>query len=133
MNSQKTGFTLVEMIVVVVIIAVLVAIAIPAYIKTQERAFDKDAVGSLKLIQAAEKIYRLEAGHYYPPSGSQSDPATINTNLKLGLPVSSPKWTYTANSTGNTSALRTGGSSVRTWSLPIASEDSTCSPVGNCP
>lgn len=133
MKNSRCGFTLVELIIVVIIIGILASIAIPAYMHTQERAFDSDAKASVKLIQAAERIYRLESGFYYPPSGSVSVNSTINTNLKLSLPVTTPKWTYTANSTGNASALRTSGSHIRTWTLLIANDNATCSPPANCP
>lgn len=133
MKKITKGFTLVELIVVVIIIGILVAIAVPAFLKTQERAFDKDAIASLKLIQAAEKIYRQETGFYYPPTGSVTLPSDINTNLKLSLPVTSPKWNYTITTTGDTSdstAVRNGG--TRTWDLPITTDEPVCT-TGDCP
>lgn len=132
MKNRKSAFTLVELIIVVIIIGILAAIAIPAYIKTQERAFDKDAQASVKLIQAAERVYRLENNFYYPNSGSTSSNIAINNNLRLTLPTSSPKWTYTVDSTGGTNALRTGGADIRTWTLPIEIDDPACSGAG-CP
>jgi len=136
MKNRKSAFTLVELIIVVIIIGILAAIAIPAYIKTQERAFDKDAQASVKLIQAAEKVYHLENNFYYPYSGSTSSHIAINNNLRLTLPTSNLKWTYTVNSVGGTtstaSALRTGGADIRTWTLPIGNDDPACSGAG-CP
>lgn len=135
MKNWKSAFTLVELIIVVIIIGILVTIGMISYIKTQERAFDNDARASVKLIQAAERVYRLENGFYYPNGGSTSSHIDINNNLRLTLPTSSLKWTYTVNSAGGTSsasALRTGGADIRTWILPMGSDDATCSGAG-CP
>jgi len=133
MKKITKGFTLVELIVVVIIIGILVAIAVPAFLKTQERAFDKDAIASLKLIQAAEKIYRQETGFYYPPTGSETDPSNINTFLKLSLPKDATrKWNYSVDSTGSGSMGRTDTGTSRTWALPITDEEPGCSGT-SCP
>jgi len=118
------AFSLIELIVVIIILGILAAISIPAFQKTQERAFDNDAKASLKLIQSAEKIYRLETGFYYPPGSTDGNHSTINTNLRLSLPVTTSKWNYTVDgTTGESKAVRSGGTDIRTWELPIDQED----------
>jgi len=58
-----------------------------------EKAIDKEAIANLKLIQAAEKIYRMEIGGYYASTPPHID--NINTNLRLELPAGSDrKWDY---------------------------------------
>ena len=128
---NKKGFNLVELIIVIIIIGILVAIAIPSFLYTQERAFDKDAVASLKLIQAAEKIYHMEMGNYFPVSGSETDHAKINEILRLSLPTTSLKWNFSVDSTASGTAQRTDGA-TRNWSLPVSNDDPAC--VGaSCP
>lgn len=92
-RALVTGFTLIELITVVIIIAILASLAVPNYIKTVERAKDKEAIVNLKLIMAAEKIYKMGNGNYYPPGNTQT--SDINAiNLGLGLDLNVSTWNY---------------------------------------
>ena len=124
---NKKSFTLIELVIVVLIIGVLAVIGMPSYTKAKERVLDKEAKSNLALIQAAEKIYRMEAGHYYPPAGTDSAIASINTNLKLNLP-SATSWSYAVTSTNQTTASRLP--SGRTWTLAPAADTASCSGSG---
>ncbi|MCM8795779.1 MAG: hypothetical protein NC928_03750, partial [Candidatus Omnitrophica bacterium] len=67
---------------------------ISQYIPARERALGKEAIANLKLIAAAERIYRMETGRYCT---DRSTPAchtlnAINTQLKLSLTTTN--WTY---------------------------------------
>ncbi len=82
-NKSKTkplSFTLIELLMVIVIIIILAGIAIPNFAKAKERALTKEAIANLKLIAAAEKVYRMEYSTYYGPEGGI---ANINDYLKL--------------------------------------------------
>ncbi len=125
-NRKPRGYNLIEIIIVVIIIGILVTFAMPQFAKTRERAFDNEAKANLRLMQAAEKIYKMEIGGYYGPSNVI---AAINTNLKLSLPATS-KWNYSVAASGDASAVRTTGD--RTWSLGIAADDPGCVGAG-CP
>lgn len=136
---KKKGFSLVEVVVVIIIIGILVALALPGFGVTKERTLDKEAKASLRLIQAAQKIYRMEMGFYFPrdpsnPTGrSSSDVSEINTSLKvrLRLPPTPPQalsWNYMVDSvTQQIRATRnkTGG---RYLILPFGSDTFTCTP-----
>jgi len=106
-----------ELIVVVVIVGILATFAMPAFINSREKALDKEAAANLKLIQAAQKIYRMETRNYIDcPNASD-----INTNLRLDIPTGSPKWNYLTRgpltaSPGCAQAARVGGNN-RTWYL----------------
>lgn len=96
---RKIAFTLVEILVVVIIVGVLATLGLINYTGIKEHAYGKEAQANLKLITAAEKIYQLETGVYYPtPYVSSPSTADINTNLKLSLPTSG-NWTYSITST----------------------------------
>ncbi|MDD5120852.1 MAG: type II secretion system protein [Candidatus Omnitrophica bacterium] len=124
------GFTLVELIIVITVIGILVAFASPQFAVTKERALDREAKATIALIQAAEKIYKMEEGPYYPsPAGSTSNIANINANLRLSLPVSSSAWTYTVNSAAQTATATRSG---RTWTATFTGGDPSCSGAG-CP
>jgi prepilin-type N-terminal cleavage/methylation domain-containing protein len=128
MKQPGRAFSMVELIVVVLIIAILVAFAMPQFTSTRERAFDNEAKANLKLIQAAEKIYRMEIGGYYGPEG---DIAQMNSVLRLSIPLTS-KWDYNITDVNGTGTAARTSSPVRTWTLPIAQDDPGCSGTG-CP
>jgi type II secretory pathway pseudopilin PulG len=130
---RKEGMTLLEVLAIVIIIGILAAIALPNFAPIREKALDKEATASLKLIQAAEKIYKLETDFYYPYSGTETVQGTINTNLKLSLPTDNTtrKWTYTVKSTGCADATRYSGPDSRQWNLTITNTGEPSS--GACP
>jgi len=136
---KRKSFTLVEILVVIVIIAILAALALPGFSLTKERSLDREAKANLRIIQAAEKIYRMEVGYYYPPGATTVVISDINSNLKLGLPSNQVSWTYRFdNSVGGSekaTATRavTGG---RTWTIlfpPGSSDTPCCTPSSDCP
>jgi prepilin-type N-terminal cleavage/methylation domain-containing protein len=108
-NRQK-AFSLMEMMVVIVIIGILGTISIVHFKGSQESALDKEAQSNLKLIAAAEKIYRMEAGEYV----AAGDETAINTALRLMLPTgANRKWSYSVtrpagNNTFEARSNRTG-------------------------
>ncbi len=112
LNKQRTGFTIVELIVVIVILAVVAIISLPGFNKMRESSLDHEARANLKLIQAAEKIYRLEMATYY----SASNTGAINDNLTLSLPTTGANWNYTVYGATETvftaNATRVGGTRV---------------------
>ena len=54
-NNTKTGFTLVEIMIVVLIIGILLAIAIPNFVAARESSRAKACVGNLKQIDSAKQ------------------------------------------------------------------------------
>jgi type II secretory pathway pseudopilin PulG len=93
-----------ELLIVIIVIGILAAIALPNFTPMREKTIEKEAVATLQLLQAAEKIYRMEAGDYYPFFGGGgpsaiSDHSQINANLKLMLPLAGP-WGYRVKNTG---------------------------------
>lgn len=133
----KRGVSIVELIIVIIIIAILASLAMPIVSKTRERALDKEATANLKLIQAAEKIYRIENTFYYHLSGT-ADTLGINLNLRLSLSTGETRnWDY--NVTGGTTGFNTQGRRYnppagwdRTWSINQTQDEPTCS-GSNCP
>ncbi|MFZ5801173.1 MAG: prepilin-type N-terminal cleavage/methylation domain-containing protein [Candidatus Omnitrophota bacterium] len=136
MEKRKvtTGFTLIEVIVVVIIVSILVSLSVPLYNRTLERSRDYEAKSNLKLIQAAEEIYRTKNGFYYPNSPGETDINAIN--LALGLNLNERYWDYIVESgvnvfsAGATRLPPTGGFN-RGYSIDNASSEPLCS--GNCP
>jgi len=61
-TSRKSGFTLVEIMIVVAIIGLLAAIAIPNFVRARESAQAKACINNLRQIDGAVDQYALEAG-----------------------------------------------------------------------
>lgn len=67
---RGSGFTLVEVIVVVAVLAIVVAIALPSLENARKTAFEGRAVGMLKTYSTANQQYRVRFGSY---AGSSAD------------------------------------------------------------
>lgn len=76
---NKSGFTLIELIIVVTIITILAAIAIPAYVGQQKRAARTEAYTNLEALRLLEEQFFAENGEYAPAGGG-----TINYNATPG-------------------------------------------------
>lgn len=109
MKKLKTGFTLIELIVVVLISGILATIAIPTYRHASERTFDREAIANLKILQGSQRVYHNEIGHYYPAIGIVSNIVNINGNLGVLLPAGGNRnWNYSVCTDGSSQAVRNG-------------------------
>lgn len=133
---QKHAFTLIELVMVIVIIGILATLGLANFQRSREQVLGREAQANLKLIAAAERAYRLEAGEYYPSSGTEGDIPDINMNLKLLL---SPEtnWDYTITGGSNTFSITaarvgTGGMLDCVYTLDSADTDGEPNPA-NCP
>lgn len=123
---EKSGFTLLELIVVIIVIGILASIALPIYTKAMENAYDQEAITNLKLIKAAATIYFSEHGEY--PEGCASGifntcTQQINQMFHLNLPIIwPPHWAYSfvpppSRDSFYASACRLGPSGFRSWRI----------------
>jgi len=130
MKNRKLAFTLVELMIVVLVVAILATIGIPGYLKSKKRAIQKEGISSVKLIAAAERIYRMERDSYfyYPNSGAISTVGDINDNLKLFLNTSN--WTYTLTNTGGVIQIQAANSSGCTYTISTSNLDVEPTPSG---
>ncbi|MBS0660059.1 MAG: prepilin-type N-terminal cleavage/methylation domain-containing protein [Verrucomicrobia bacterium] len=60
LNHHRSGFTLVEIMIVVAIIALLAAIAVPGFLRARKRAQGTTMKNDLRLIDAAKDQYAIE-------------------------------------------------------------------------
>jgi type IV pilus assembly protein PilA len=80
---DSTGFTLVELIIVIVIVGTLVAIAVPLYSHYTETAKVREAVGMIKAIKTSQKVEGVKTSKYYSATGG----AASSIFLQKGIDV----------------------------------------------
>lgn len=89
-NARKSGFTIVELLIVIVVIAILTVIGVVTYNGIISRAQETSVQHDMKNIAKQLEIYKVEIGRY-PTSTALQD---------LGIKVN--KQTYGVNPTGAT-------------------------------
>ena len=106
MNKIKntlSGFTLVELIIVVVIVGGLAVLAIPRYRSTMEAVKSREGVGILTALMGAQKRYALENGGAYTSTLTDLDitiPASTSFNAPT-IATSNPIASIVRNNTNN--------------------------------
>jgi prepilin-type N-terminal cleavage/methylation domain-containing protein len=83
-KAGRSGFTMVELLIVLVIIGILAAVSAPIYSANTKRANASDAVAAMSLIRQAEREYALRnigAFHVVTDGNLYGDTA-LNVDLK---------------------------------------------------
>ncbi len=62
--KQPSGFTIVELLIVIVVIGILAAITIVAYSGVQQKARDAARTSDIKQVQKAIDLYYVDSGNY---------------------------------------------------------------------
>ena len=81
LHKNRSGFTLVEIMIVVAIIALLAAIAVPGFLRARKRSQATRILEDLRLIDAAIDQYAIETNK---KAGDTADWADIQAYLKTG-------------------------------------------------
>ncbi len=138
MIKKEESFTIVELIVVVIIIGILATLGITQYLSSREQALNKEAQVNLKLILAAERVYRMEnIDSKYVPADSV---ALVNQYLRLLLPQGDNRaWDYVITTSGGgtdfcVQSTRTG-TVIKHWKIvsPTIGTPDPQPEEGTCP
>jgi prepilin-type N-terminal cleavage/methylation domain-containing protein len=96
-TSRKSGFTLVEIMIVVAIIGLLAAIAIPNFVKARTTAQTNACINNLRQIDGAKEQWALEAKQ---AEGATVDSTAVDEYIKGGTPDCPASGTYTYGNVG---------------------------------
>ena len=90
MNAKRSGFTLVELVVVIMILGILAAVAAPKLLSTSGEATDNGLKQSLSIIRDAIELYAADNGGALPPcTGTGADFRTaMEPYIRGQFPVS---------------------------------------------
>lgn len=133
--QSESGFTLVELLVVMLILGLLAAIAIPSFFNQRDKATDADAKSAVRTAQTAIETYATDNGGSYAAASTTNLRAIEETlNETAGPPerltVTSLADTYTVTVASD----RTGGPSFSIQRTGTGTINYTCSAVGGgCP
>src|SRR3954467_4531931 len=84
--KSKTGFTLIELMIVVAIIGILAAIAIPKFSQLITKGNEANTKGNLGAIRSALSIYYGDTEGSYPVDSAMTG-LTANSKYMTSIPV----------------------------------------------
>jgi prepilin-type N-terminal cleavage/methylation domain-containing protein len=128
------GFTIIEILVAIIIVGILATLAINQYTPARERAVGREAVSTLRLIAAAERIYRMEIGGFYPPTTiPQPVTAAADINSNLRIMINETNWDYWLDSNGTNTFTATSNRITGTGCVYTLNENEVLTPSADCP
>ena len=123
---HHSGFTLVELIVVIVIVGTLVAIAVPLYSHYTLTAKVREGLGMIKAIRTSQKLERIKTSEYYTATGGAASTIFLEKGIDVRESIhftyettgDAAKFTVTATATAESDITGTLSydSATKTWS-----------------
>ncbi len=108
--TNKKGFTLIELMIVVAIIGILAAIAIPNFMNYQCKAKQSEAKSNLGNIKTMQEAYRAEHDAFSTSMGAIGFSITSDARYTYSVPTATSS-TFSAQATGDING------STDTWTI----------------
>ena len=128
--KDQSGFTFIELMIVVVVIGILATVSIPMYQLVPERSRATEADAALGAIRSAMRVYYGEHGTYVNANFVDNAQVTagsvldVSDNDLLGRYFSSPCYTFNGAPAAATFSIECDGGALGNVA-PYASEVST--------
>ena len=108
--QSESGFTLVELLVVMLILGLLAAIAIPSFFNQRDKARDADAKAAVRTAETAMETFATDHNGKYTgvtvADLTDIEPTLTNVGARLTLPVAATDTTYTVQVESETAATQ---------------------------
>jgi len=135
-SGSESGFTLVELLVVMLILGILAAIAIPSFFNQRDKARDADAKTDVRTAQTAMETYATDNNGSYdgatagaPGDALNTIEPTLNDAENLSVTVTGGGTGYTVSADSSTGT----GFSITREDGGQTSVDCTDPGTGGCP
>ncbi|MDD2679560.1 MAG: prepilin-type N-terminal cleavage/methylation domain-containing protein [Candidatus Omnitrophica bacterium] len=117
---KNTGFTIIELALVVAILSILALIAIPNYLKAKSKTEQREAIANLQLIAAEEKIYYIDNHDYMDCNCTNATSCAEATgcNTLLRLMLNTQNWSY--------EVAVSGGAGARVATITATAKSGAC-------
>lgn len=131
MNKTTSGFTIVELLIVIVVIAVLAAISIVTYNGVQERAHMTKMKSDFAGIERAIDLYKAEEGRWPTCSGGEGSTCNLAADLAPQLTMTTTIPTHTGRNGATPIAyVVTNTANPPRWAVLFQRFDGTYCKVG---
>jgi type IV pilus assembly protein PilA len=137
-SGSESGFTLVELLVVMLILGILAAIAIPAFFNQRDKAQDADAKVEARTAETAMETYATDNGGDYTGADASDLHAIESTlpanggSLAVSYPGGTALYRVTSTSdTGNTFSITRNDDGTKTLTCTPTSGADGCPPGGD--
>lgn len=92
-TSRRSGFTFIELLMVVTIIGILAAIAIPKFRTVKRRATATQMAGDFDVVRHAAMSFYVDSGYFPAEAEAGATPQGLKSYLPTNFTFQRPDWT----------------------------------------